>query len=141
MKHIFYSIAVVSIITLISGCGGSDKSNATADVQQVTPSGNSQEVNRVLTTTIKSNQIEVYWQSVPGAVAYHLEWGETPDNLMHVEYLDATSTHFTHTDITPNTLYYYRLVSLFQKKESQYSKVLAVKSGSTAQVMQSDAGL
>jgi len=132
MKYILYALTFVAFITLISDCGGRDKSSSSVTAQ---------EHKMVLNTKIQSDQIELYWQSVSDAIAYNLEWGESPNALSHVEHFDANTTMFTHKNIAQDTIYYYRLVVLFQEKQSQYSKVLAVKSGSKTQLMQSDAGI
>jgi len=139
MKNILYATICIAFITLISGCGGGDSNNL--NEIDSGPSGTVKKNNIVLNRAIQSDQIEIYWQTVPNAISYNIKWGESPDALSHVEHFDANTTMFTHKDISQDTLYYYQLVSLFQEKEAQYSKVLAVKSGSKTQLVQSDEGI
>jgi len=115
---------------LLTGCGGdSAPPNNTSIVPSIK-----------LSSEISSDTIHLYWNSVNEATEYILEWSQNENILDNNIVLAADKTEYLHKSLEPDTIYYYRITVKFSdgtKKES--SEIMAVKTGSIVQIMQSDA--
>ena len=85
------------------------------------------------------DEILLNWNAVDHAVGYELQWGEMRDILENSMTFDASQIQYLHQDLEPETIYYYRIMAKYAGVTSgKTSKIVAVKTGSVTQIMQSD---
>ncbi len=169
MKQLIYTLAITLFLALLTGCGGSstppqEGTIAAAPSSTTNPDeGDTPDTIRPLSTdhegeettpeneenvpTMKLSadpaidEILLRWTAVNNATGYELEWSEKNDTLENSMTLNAEQTQFLHQDLEPETIYYYRITVKYTGEISaKPSKIVAVKTGSTAQIMQSDVG-
>lgn len=137
MKHktLRYSLFALLVSVLISGCNSEDMKNGGVAVDDTSIT----RAAPLLHSDVQNTQIKIYWKFDSDITSYKLEWGESQNDLSHVEDLNADKSSFTHKGLVPNHIYYYRLSALYGEDEPQESsKVLAVKTGSSVKILQSD---
>ena len=139
MKTLIYIVSIAIFITILSGCG--ESSNGENNI--VTSNTKNQQIMEVasisLRANISNNDIHLTWETIIQAVSYKIEWGESQNSLYNSEVLDTHETEFIHTNLEENKIYYYRLVTSFSDETPDiFSKVLAVKTGDTQTIQQSD---
>ena len=132
MKNVLYTIVTIISISLFSGCGDSSSTPSSQNAVAFAPQ---------LNASPASNEIQVSWDTYDNATGYVLSWGISSSTLDNTEELTAAQTQYINTGLDESTIYYYRLTVLLESQEDVVSEVLAVKTGESVQLMQSDVGI
>ncbi len=157
MKQLIYTLAITLFLALLTGCEGSSTPPQEGAIAAIPSPGNPDEgdtpdikdeetmpENEESIPTMKlsadpaSNKIFLRWTAVNDVTDYALEWSEKSDTLENSITLKTAQTQFLHQDLEPETIYYYRIK--VKNRGAKPSKTVAVKTGRSAQIMQSDVG-
>lgn len=167
MKQLIYTLAITLFLALLTGCGGSstppqegtitgqspinpDEGDTPDTIQQLPSDPQNEETTLENEESVPAmklsadpaiDEILLRWIAVDNATGYELEWGERDDTLENSMTLNTDQTQYLHQDLEPETIYYYRITVKYTGAISaKPSKIVAVKTESTAQVIQSDVG-
>lgn len=168
MKQLIYTLAITLFLALVTGCGGSSTPPQEGTISVQSPINNPNEgdtsdtIEQLPTdpqneeTTLENeesvpamklyadpaiDEIFLRWIAVDNATGYELEWGERDDILENRVTFNTDQIQYLHQDLEPETIYYYRITVKYTGTISaKPSTIVAVKTKSIAQVMQSDLG-
>lgn len=83
-------------------------------------------------TTISSTSIKIQFNAVTGAQNYKLYW--CTNNTSFTLLNSVSSTSFTHTGLTANTTYYYKVTAVNGDSESEFSNAVSATTQNSSQV-------
>ena len=159
MKQLIYTLAITLFLAMITGCGGGSSTptqeetvpNIQLPEDMHTPAETELPTDPVVETpeitapVLKLSvhpavdEILLNWNAVDNAKEYELEWGEMQDTLENSMTFDANQIQYLHQDLEPETIYCYRITAKYAgEMNGKPSEIVAVKTGSVTQIMQSD---
>lgn len=152
MKHnIIYGLAMILALSLFGECkenrqspadttqpnnGGNSNSIPSAEIQAEKKKNDSQSIQ--LSADPGIDEILLHWEAVKKTTEYMLQWGMSKDMIEDPFTINAGETQFLHTELEPDTAYYYRITAKLGKKKEEVSKVLEVHTGDREKNKQSD---
>lgn len=140
MKKITYSIIIMSALTLFSGCG--ESSNSIDSTQTPSTTQTSTSLAPSLHVSPAVDKISLSWNKVDAEQGYILNWSVDNSALDNTINIPTATTSYIHENLQADTTYYYRLTAkLKDELLGTPSEVMAVKTGSSAQFVQSDVGI
>ncbi len=145
MKQLIYILAMTLFLGLLTGCGGDSSSGENEETVPAIQLPTDPEAGEITVPTMKLSakpgidEILLRWNAVNHVTGYELEWGEIRDTLENSIPLDVNQIQYLHQDLQPETTYYYRITAKYiEGQNGKASEIVAVKTGSIVEIMQSD---
>lgn len=132
-----FMIITVFIIFIMTGCGDGEESSQIGPISTTTPAIS---VSAEIKTKIDDNTIEVYWKFNEDVNSYILEYGSKEDGFTNQITLDKQTTEYKVSDLQNDTIYIFRVTSVFDDGSQSVSNTIEVKTATLNQLIQNDSG-
>ena len=134
-----FMIITVFIIFIMTGCGNGEESSQIGPITPTTTT-TAISVSAEIKTKIDNNTIKVYWKFNEDVNAYILEYGTKKNGFSNQITLDKYTTDYKVSNLQNDTIYIFRVTSVFEDASQSVSNTIEVKTATTNQLIQNDSG-